>query len=162
MRTIRKRRCSENSWRAFDSGGARRQSLREGTEPIEQVLGVGIQIELEITYGGPATAWAGWQDAVAFAQPRTMIARQRTRFHDHWARLSWGRQPGRPAIAAELRARGQLIEDVDLLIAAMALIHDMTLVAHNTPHFIRISSLQVDTGSCPNSPMLPSHLQGSS
>ena len=31
---------------------------------------------------------------------------------------------------AELRARGQLIEDADLLIAAMALIHDMTLVTH--------------------------------
>jgi tRNA(fMet)-specific endonuclease VapC len=45
---------------------------------------------------------------------------------------------------AELRARGQLIEDADLLIAAMALIHDMTLVTHNTAHFVRIPSLQVD------------------
>jgi tRNA(fMet)-specific endonuclease VapC len=45
---------------------------------------------------------------------------------------------------AELRARGQLIEDADLLIAAMALIHDMTLVTHNTAHFVRIPSLQID------------------
>ena len=45
---------------------------------------------------------------------------------------------------AELRARGQLIEDADLLIAAMALVHDMTLVTHNTAHFARITGLQVD------------------
>jgi tRNA(fMet)-specific endonuclease VapC len=44
----------------------------------------------------------------------------------------------------ELRARGQLIEDADLLIAAMALVHGMTLVTHNTAHFVRIPSLQVD------------------
>jgi tRNA(fMet)-specific endonuclease VapC len=43
-----------------------------------------------------------------------------------------------------LRARGQLIEDADLLIAAMALVHDMTLVTHNTAHFTRITGLQVD------------------
>jgi putative transposase len=47
--------------------------------------------------------WSGWQDALAFAQPRTVIAWQRTRFRDHWARLSWGRKPGRPAIAKEIR-----------------------------------------------------------
>ena len=45
---------------------------------------------------------------------------------------------------AELRARGQLIEDADLLIAAMALVHDMTLVTHNMAHFARITGLQVD------------------
>jgi tRNA(fMet)-specific endonuclease VapC len=45
---------------------------------------------------------------------------------------------------AELRARGQLIEDADRFIAAMALIHDMTLVTHNTAHFVRIPGLQVD------------------
>lgn len=45
---------------------------------------------------------------------------------------------------AELRASGQLIEDADLLIAAIALVHDMTLVTHNTAHFTRITGLQVD------------------
>jgi tRNA(fMet)-specific endonuclease VapC len=45
---------------------------------------------------------------------------------------------------AALRASGQLIEDTDLLIAAMALVHDMTLVAHNMAHFARISGLQVE------------------
>ena len=45
---------------------------------------------------------------------------------------------------AELRASGQLIEDADLLIAAIALIHDMTLVTHNTAHFARITGLRVE------------------
>ncbi len=45
---------------------------------------------------------------------------------------------------AALRASGQLIEDADLLIAAMAVVHDMTLVTHNMAHFARITGLQVE------------------
>jgi putative transposase len=47
--------------------------------------------------------WSGWQDALAFAQPRMVMAWQRTRFRNHWARLSSGRKLGRPAIAKEIR-----------------------------------------------------------
>ena len=32
--------------------------------------------------------WAGWQDVLVFVQPRTVIAWQRRRFREHWARLS--------------------------------------------------------------------------
>ena len=28
--------------------------------------------------------WSAWQDALAFVQPRTVIAWQRQRFRDHW------------------------------------------------------------------------------
>ena len=42
--------------------------------------------------------WAGWQDVLVFVQPRTVIAWQRRRFREHWARLSQGR-PGRPTVA---------------------------------------------------------------
>ena len=45
---------------------------------------------------------------------------------------------------AMLRMRGQLIEDADLLIAAIALVHDMILVTNNTAHFARIPGLQVE------------------
>ena len=45
---------------------------------------------------------------------------------------------------AELRASGQLIEDADLLIAAIALAHDMTLVTNNTAHFTRITDLHME------------------
>src|SRR5919109_3497850 len=47
--------------------------------------------------------WSGWQNALAFVQPRTVIAWQRQRFRDHWRRLSQPGNPGRPAIAKEVR-----------------------------------------------------------
>src|SRR5207244_6231238 len=40
--------------------------------------------------------WPGWQDALAFVQPRTVIAWQRKRLRDHWRRLSRPGKPGRP------------------------------------------------------------------
>jgi transposase InsO family protein len=42
--------------------------------------------------------WAGWRDVLVFVRPSTVIAWQRRRFRDHWARLSRAR-PGRPAVA---------------------------------------------------------------
>ena len=42
--------------------------------------------------------WAGWRDALVFVKPSTVIAWQRRRFRDHWARLSQAR-PGRPRLA---------------------------------------------------------------
>ena len=46
-------------------------------------------------------------------------------------------------IRGELRARGQLIGDMDLLIAATALVHDLTLVTRNRSHFERIAGLNL-------------------
>jgi transposase InsO family protein len=48
--------------------------------------------------------WPGWREALAFVQPRTVIAWQRQRLRDHWRRLSEQRKPGRPAVAKEVRA----------------------------------------------------------
>jgi tRNA(fMet)-specific endonuclease VapC len=47
-------------------------------------------------------------------------------------------------IYANLRKAGQLIEDADILIAAIALVNDMTLVTNNTSHFSRIAGLQLE------------------
>lgn len=44
-------------------------------------------------------------------------------------------------IRGQLRQKGQLISDPDLLIAATALQHKLTLVTRNTAHFERISDL---------------------
>ena len=38
--------------------------------------------------------WSGWQEALTFVQPRTVIAWQRQRFRDHWRRLSQRGKPG--------------------------------------------------------------------
>jgi len=46
---------------------------------------------------------------------------------------------------AELRARGALISDADLFIAATAMQHGLTLVTNNLDHFRRISGLAVQS-----------------
>ncbi len=46
-------------------------------------------------------------------------------------------------LRAELRRQGQLIPDMDLLIAATALDEDLTLVTRNIRHFARIDALKL-------------------
>jgi len=46
--------------------------------------------------------WAGWGDSLVFVQPSTVIAWQRRRFRDHWARFSRAR-PGGPRRAKRSR-----------------------------------------------------------
>jgi hypothetical protein len=53
--------------------------------------------------------WSGWQHALAFVQPRMVIAWQRKCFRDQWRRLSQGGPPGRPTIAKDVR---ELIRDM--------------------------------------------------
>jgi putative transposase len=48
--------------------------------------------------------WSGWQSALVFVHPRTVIAWQRKRFRDHWAKLSQQGRPGRPAVSKEIKA----------------------------------------------------------
>src|SRR5215510_3995100 len=47
--------------------------------------------------------WSGWQDVLAFVQPRTVIAWQQKRFRAHWRCLSQRGTLGRPALAKEVR-----------------------------------------------------------
>ena len=42
-----------------------------------------------------------------------------------------------------LRRSGQLIPDMDLLIASTAIVHDLTLITRNLRHFRRISDLKL-------------------
>jgi putative transposase len=56
---------------------------------------------------GLSRLWSGWQAALAFVQPRTVIAWQQQRFRHHWRRLSQQGTPGRPAVAPEVRERIQ-------------------------------------------------------
>jgi predicted nucleic acid-binding protein len=50
-------------------------------------------------------------------------------------------------LRGELRTQGQLIGDLDLLIAGTALHHDLTLITHNMRHFQRILNLQIFTAT---------------
>jgi putative transposase len=47
--------------------------------------------------------WAGWREVLVFVQPETVIAWQRKRFRDHWARKSRTGKPGRPPVSEEIR-----------------------------------------------------------
>jgi putative transposase len=38
--------------------------------------------------------WPGWQEALEFVQPRTVLAWQKKRFRDYWRRLSHNGKPG--------------------------------------------------------------------
>jgi hypothetical protein len=38
--------------------------------------------------------WPGWQDALEFVQPRTVIAWQKKRFRAYWRQLSQSGRPG--------------------------------------------------------------------
>ena len=42
-------------------------------------------------------------------------------------------------IKAELRRLGQVLADFDLLIGATVVVHNRTLVTHNTKHFLRVA-----------------------
>jgi hypothetical protein len=53
--------------------------------------------------------WPGWQRALEFVQPRTVIAWQKQRLRDYWRRLSQSGKPGRPTISKEVRV---LIQDM--------------------------------------------------
>lgn len=48
-----------------------------------------------------ARRWSDWRDTLVGVQPATVIAWQRKRFRDHWAKLSQRNNPGRPSIPAE-------------------------------------------------------------
>ena len=48
--------------------------------------------------------WSGWRDALVFVRTGTVIAWQRKRFRDHWAKLSKYGRPDRPTVSEEIKA----------------------------------------------------------
>lgn len=47
-------------------------------------------------------------------------------------------------LRVNLRRKGLNVDNMDLLIAATALVYDLTLVTHNTTHFRNIPSLRLE------------------
>jgi len=56
-----------------------------------------------VFWAGLSHLWSGWQDALAFVQPRTVIAWQCQRLRDHWRRLRQQGNPGCPALTKDMR-----------------------------------------------------------
>ncbi|MGH8056106.1 MAG: type II toxin-antitoxin system VapC family toxin [Candidatus Entotheonellia bacterium] len=48
-------------------------------------------------------------------------------------------------IYADLRRQGRLISDADILVAATALVHHLTLITENVAHFSRITGLTTES-----------------
>lgn len=46
-------------------------------------------------------------------------------------------------IRAKLKIGGNVIEDIDIFIAATCLVYDLTLITHNMKHFSRINNLKI-------------------
>ena len=60
-------------------------------------------------WSGLSRLWSDWQAALAFVQPRTVIAWQKQRFREYWRQLSQRGKPGRPALSKDVR---DLIRDM--------------------------------------------------
>jgi hypothetical protein len=75
-------------------GGGRRPGLK----PADRLLWVWL-----------SRTWSGWQDALVFVKPSTVLSWQRKRFRHHWTRLSRPGRPGRPRIADRERSRPRLV-----------------------------------------------------
>ena len=74
-----------------------------------------IRPEDRILWSLLSRCWAKWRDVLLFVHPETVIAWQRKRFRDHWARLSRAGKPGRPQISAEIRKLIRTISSANLL-----------------------------------------------
>lgn len=52
-------------------------------------------------------------------------------------------------VYADLHQQGELISDADILIAATALVHGLTLITENVAHFRRIPGLEIESWRAP-------------
>jgi len=62
-----------------------------------------IRPENRILWSWLSRRWARWREVLVFVQPETVIAWQRKRFRDHWARMSRTGKSGRPLISGNIR-----------------------------------------------------------
>jgi hypothetical protein len=94
--------CLENLALRHQVAIYKQTGSRPRLRPIDRLL-----------WGWLSRLWSGWQEALTFVQPRTVIAWQRRRFRVHWRRLSQRGTPGRPALAKEsVKKLGVLVTSI--------------------------------------------------
>jgi hypothetical protein len=64
----------------------------------QHILRLPLRPTARLFWAWPSRLRSGWYDALAFIQPRTVIAWQRKRLREHWRGLSQQGTPGRPAL----------------------------------------------------------------
>jgi tRNA(fMet)-specific endonuclease VapC len=100
-----------------------------------RTIGLPSIVVAELAYG----AWKSQSKSQALAKIFDLIADHRVVDFDEAAAQQYGR------IRAALHRTGQLIGPNDLLIAAIALAHDATLVTRNVREFARVDGLKIET-----------------
>jgi len=68
---------------------------------------------------------ASWREVLVFVQPETVVAWQRKRFRDHWARVSRAGQPGRPLISEEIRELIRKISGANPLLGTPGIVGEL-------------------------------------
>lgn len=78
---------------------------------------------------------------------RSLLESQKNRFIQMLRVLDWTPEASVRfgTIKAELEAAGNLIDDFDVAIAAIAMTHDTGVITANTAHFSRIPGLEIRT-----------------
>ncbi|WP_437338947.1 type II toxin-antitoxin system tRNA(fMet)-specific endonuclease VapC [Sorangium sp. So ce394] len=104
------------------------------TETPDEEICVCSIVKAEMFYGSERSARRERNLTVQ----RTFFARYRSLSFDDVAAERYA------VIRAELEGRGQSIGANDLLIAAIALAHDLTLVTHNISEFSRVTGLRLE------------------
>lgn len=110
----------------------------------EPALGTLDRLAISRTFVSIVTVGEIYERAFVFANAQAHLAAFRS-FLGHYQILSLS-DPIMERFAevrAFLRRRGQLISDFDILIAATALLHDLTVLTFNLRHFGRIPDLKV-------------------
>ena len=97
-------------------------------------LGVSVITLMELYYG----AFRSRQVAGNLAQVRALEKAVRVWDLEADAAEVFG------ALKAQLESDGARLDDFDLGIAACALVHNLTLVSHNSAHFARVRGLRLD------------------
>ena len=104
------------------------------TETPDADICVCSVVKAEMFYGSERSARRERNLAVQ----RTFFARYKSLSFDDVAAERYA------VIRADLEGRGQAIGANDLLIAAIALAHDLTLVTHNISEFSRVTKLRLE------------------
>ncbi len=101
---------------------------------VDDPLGVSVVTLMELYYG----AFGSQQVAGNLAKVRALEKAVRVCDLEADAAEVFG------ALKAQLESDGTRLDDFDLGIAACALVHNLTLVSHNSAHFARVRGLRLD------------------
>jgi putative transposase len=78
-------------------------------------------------------AWSGWQDALVFVKPETVIAWRRRKFREYWTRLTRSGKPGRPAVSREVRDLIRRMSSANSLWGAPRIVGELAKIGIDLP-----------------------------